>query len=191
MTVIILILQHKHNVPWLCSECGMSPSHPMLLNGDICEMHKHIVQFVDTSCVLDRTESTETKVIPNKRELHHYCMHVTCMYTHVRLEGTEWGDQDIEPEVKFLPSNEQWVVNVTRDDVYFSSVGNAKNSNNNKVKGLSQVLVINLLIYTFCLVPSLDHLLTCESLLMRNIPTPWAARYCTSLCYSGTWPTVP
>lgn len=39
----------------------------MLLNGDIGEVYKHVIQFTQTGCVLDSAKPTETKFIPVRR----------------------------------------------------------------------------------------------------------------------------
>lgn len=68
----------------------------MFLNGDIGKMYKHVVQFIQTGCVLDRAKSTETKPIPARKRKQPYAKFQVCGPTLV------WIDAIRTFEVSFL-----------------------------------------------------------------------------------------
>lgn len=39
-------------------------THPMFLDGHVCEVNKHVVQFTSARCVLDCAEPAEAKLVP-------------------------------------------------------------------------------------------------------------------------------
>ena len=39
-------------------------THAVFLDGNVCEMDEHVVEFVDVRVVLDRAKATETQSIP-------------------------------------------------------------------------------------------------------------------------------
>lgn len=39
-------------------------THPMFLDGHVCEVNKHVVQFTGARCVLDCAEPAEAKLVP-------------------------------------------------------------------------------------------------------------------------------
>jgi hypothetical protein len=71
----------------------------MLLNANVRQVHVVVVQLCDTRVVLDRAESTKTQL------------------KQVRLQWPKRRDQHIEPQIELLPSNQQRIVNVPRNDV--------------------------------------------------------------------------
>ncbi len=62
-------------------------THPVLLNGDVGEVYKHVIQFTQIGWVLDSAKSTETKSIPvNNRITYMYytLIIMSCIWYHIQ-----------------------------------------------------------------------------------------------------------
>lgn len=94
----------------------------MLLNGHISEMNKHVVQLTGARRVFDCAEPAEAELVPEDRRVtKHTKHHKTAIFhwvmlgsasnqlkaqdSHVTLQRSVCGHQNIETQVKLLPSN--------------------------------------------------------------------------------------
>lgn len=90
--------------------------YPMFLYGHIGEMHKHVINLGHVWGVLYCTEPAEPQLISERDHMMSngqtriHCLHV-CFQWPVRC------DKYVETKVKLLPTNQQWILNVSRYNI--------------------------------------------------------------------------